>query len=158
MGGRWLCLAALAALGTSVGGCGGVGGAGASETGGNQLAVYSSLPLQGPMAGISAEIVDGEKLALAAAGGHVGPFSVGYVSLDDADPTSGKLDPGATATDAKMAAQDTTTIAYLTDLSAPFADKVADDLVTASQTLVQRVVVVNAANRDIAVVGEPITL
>ncbi len=65
------------------------------------------------MAGISAEIVDGEKLALAQAGGHVGPFSVGYVSLDDADPNSGKLDPGATASDAKMAAQDTTTIAYL---------------------------------------------
>jgi branched-chain amino acid transport system substrate-binding protein len=113
VGGRWLCLAALAALGASAQGCGGVGGAGASETGGNQLAVYSSLPLQGPMADISAEIVDGEKLALAQAGGHVGPFSVGYVSLDDADPKSGKLDPGATATDAKTAAQDTTTIAYL---------------------------------------------
>ena len=115
MGGRWLCLAALAALGASAPGCGGVGGAGASETGGNQLAVYSSLPLQGPMAGISAEIVNGEKLALAQAGGHVGPFSVAYVSLDDADPKSGKLDPGATATDAKIAAQDTTTIAYLGD-------------------------------------------
>src|SRR5205807_10629308 len=55
--------------------------------------------------------------ALAQAGGHVGPFSVGYVSLDDADPKSGKLDPGATATDAKTAAQDTTTIAYLGEYS-----------------------------------------
>jgi len=115
VGVRWLCLAALAALGASAAGCGAVGGAGASETSGKQLAVYSSLPLQGPMAPISAEIVDGEKLALAQAGGHVGPFSVAYVSLDDADPTSGKLDPGATATDAKMAAQDASTIAYLGD-------------------------------------------
>ncbi|TMK99546.1 MAG: hypothetical protein E6G34_03140 [Actinobacteria bacterium] len=113
MSGRWLCLAGLAALAASAAGCGGVGGAGASETAGSQLAVYSSLPLQGPLADISAEIVDGEKLALAEAGGHVGPFTVGYVSLDDADPNSGKLDPGATATDAKMAAQDTSTIAYL---------------------------------------------
>jgi branched-chain amino acid transport system substrate-binding protein len=84
-----------------------------SEATGNQLAIYSSLPLQGPSAEISAQIVNGERLALAQAGGRIGPFRVGYVSLDDANPTSGKLDPGVTATNAKMAAQDTSTIAYL---------------------------------------------
>jgi branched-chain amino acid transport system substrate-binding protein len=110
---RWLCLAAFAAGATGAVGCGGTGATGASETAGNQLAVYSSLPLQGPSAAISQQIVDGEKLALAQAGGRVGPFRVSYVSLDDSNPTSGKWSPDVTATDAKMAAQDTSTIAYL---------------------------------------------
>ena len=113
---RWLCLAALAATATVLAGCGGVGVSGASEATGNQLAVYSSLPLQGPAAAGSTEIVDGERLALAQAGGHVGKFKVGYVSLDDANPQSGKLDPEATSTNAKTAAQDTSTIAYLGEL------------------------------------------
>jgi branched-chain amino acid transport system substrate-binding protein len=110
---RWLCLAALAALAATVAGCGGVSISGASEATGNQLVVYSSLPLQGPSAEVAAQIVNGERLALADAGGRIGPFRVGYVSLDDSNPTSGRLDPGVTATNAKMAAQDTSTIAYL---------------------------------------------
>jgi branched-chain amino acid transport system substrate-binding protein len=108
---RWLCLAAFAALVPALCGCGGVSGA--SENAGNQLAVYSSLPLQGPSAAISAEIVNGERLALSQAGGQIGAFKIGYVSLDDANPKTGELDPGATSTDAKTAAQDTSTIAYL---------------------------------------------
>ncbi len=110
---RWLCLAALAATVALASGCGGVGVSGASENAGNQLAVYSSLPLQGPSAGISAEIVNGERLALSQAGGRVGGLNVGYVSLDDANPQTGELDPGATSANAKTAAQDTSTIAYL---------------------------------------------
>jgi branched-chain amino acid transport system substrate-binding protein len=114
---RWLSLAALVAALPALAGCGGVGVSGASETTGNQLAVYSSLPLQGPDAPISAEIVDGERLALSQAGGEIGALKVGYVSLDDANPKTGELDPSATATDAKMAAQDTSTIAYLGEYS-----------------------------------------
>jgi branched-chain amino acid transport system substrate-binding protein len=110
---RWLCLAALAALAATVAGCGGVSISGASEATGNQLAIYSSLPLQGPSAELSAQIVNGERLALADAGGRIGPFRIGYVSLDDSNPASGRLDPGVTATNAKMAAQDPSTIAYL---------------------------------------------
>ncbi len=110
---RWLSVAALAAVLPALAGCGGVGVSGASEPIGNLLAIYSSLPLQGPSAPISQEIVNGERLALADAGGHVGPLKIGYVSLDDANPKTGEPDPGATSTDAKMAAQDTSTIAYL---------------------------------------------
>ncbi len=110
---RWLCLAALAALAVTVAGCGGVSISGASEATGNQLVIYSSLPLQGPSAEVAAQIVNGERLALADAGGRIGPFRVSYVSLDDANPTTGRLDPGVTASNAKMAAQDTSTIAYL---------------------------------------------
>jgi branched-chain amino acid transport system substrate-binding protein len=94
-------------------GCGGTGASGASETAGNQLAVYSSLPLHGPLSAVSTQIVNGEKLALAQAGGQVGPFRVSYVSLDDSNPTTGKWSRDATLTDARIAAQDTSTIAYL---------------------------------------------
>lgn len=110
---RWLGLAALAAVVLGVSGCGGVSDI--SEAAGNRLAVYSSLPLQGPEAEASQQIVGGEKLALADAGGRAGRFKVGYVSLDDATPTSGRLNPGLTATNAKIAADDTSTIAYLGD-------------------------------------------
>jgi len=98
-------------------GCGGVSASGASEATGSQLAIYSSLPLQGPSAPIAQEVVNGERLALADAGGRAGRFRVGYVSLDDSNPASGKFDPGLTATNAKMAAQDASTIAYLGEYS-----------------------------------------
>ncbi len=111
---RWLTLAALAAAVTGVAGCGGVA-SGASEATGSQLAIYSSLPLQGPSAAISQQIVGGEKLALADAGGRAGRFQVGYVSLDDSNPKIGEWSPDVTATDAKIAAQDPSTIAYLGD-------------------------------------------
>ncbi len=62
---RWLGLAALAAAVVALAGCGGVTGA-SSDAVGSPLTVYSSLPLQGPMALASAQIVNGEKLALAA--------------------------------------------------------------------------------------------
>jgi branched-chain amino acid transport system substrate-binding protein len=122
---RWLCtgsrpaaltagLAVLAALSFAVAGCGGVGVSGAATVG-NQLTIYSSLPLQGPSGAASQQIVNGEKLALADADGRVGSFKVGYVSEDDSSPTSGQWTPGVTATNAKLAADDTTTIAFLGD-------------------------------------------
>jgi len=122
---RWLCtgsrlaaltavLAALTAVPFALAGCGGVSVSGAATVG-NQLTIYSSLPLQGPSGAVSQQIVNGEKLALAEAGGRVGSFKVAYVSEDDSSPTSGEWTPGVTATNAKMAADDTTTIAFLGD-------------------------------------------
>jgi branched-chain amino acid transport system substrate-binding protein len=112
---RWLGLAAVVALAPVLSGCGGAGVSGASEAAGSQLSIYSSLPLQGPAAAISQQISNGEKLALAQAGGRAGAYKIGYVSLDDSNPNRGRWDPGVTATDAKTAAQDTSTIAYLGD-------------------------------------------
>jgi branched-chain amino acid transport system substrate-binding protein len=112
---RWPGLVALAAAALLAGGCGGLGAAATTEATGNQLAVYSSLPLQGPSAATSQQIVNGEKLALAQAGGQVGSFKIGYVSLDDADPATGQWSAGITASDAKTAAQDPSAIAYLGD-------------------------------------------
>jgi branched-chain amino acid transport system substrate-binding protein len=110
-----VALSALALMPVALAGCGGVGVSGASDVAANPLAVYSSMPLQGPSGAASQQIVNGEKLALADAGGRVGRFKVSYVSLDDSNPTSGRWDPGVTATNAKTAAQDTSTIAYLGD-------------------------------------------
>ena len=124
---RWLCtgprpaaltavLAAMAGLPVALAGCGGVGVSGAATTAvGSQMTIYSSLPLQGPSGAASQQIVNGEKLALADAAGRVGAFKVSYVSEDDSSPTSGKWTPGVTASNAKTAADDTTTIAYLGD-------------------------------------------
>ncbi len=113
---RWLGLPALVAISLGLAGCGGVSVSDVAEATGGQLTVYSSLPLQGPSAGASEQIVDGEKLALLAAGGRAGPFKIDYSSLDDANPSSGEWNPGLTATNAKLAAQDPSTIAYLGDL------------------------------------------
>jgi branched-chain amino acid transport system substrate-binding protein len=116
---RWLGTGLLAALALlpALSGCGGVGSSTAAENVGSQLTVYSSLPLQGPEGAISQQIVGGEKLALSDAQGHVGRFTVSYVSLDDSNTTTGEWDPGVTASNAKAAAQDPTTIAYLGDFN-----------------------------------------
>ncbi len=98
-----------------VAGCGGVGVSTAGTVSGNRLTVYSSLPLEGALAPVSRQIVGGEKLALAQVGGRVHRFQVGYASLNDANPKTGEWAPGETATNAKYAAQDSTTIAYLGD-------------------------------------------
>ncbi len=115
---RRLCLVVAAfALLPVLAGCGGVNTSTASQSIGDQLTIYSSLPLQGPSAAISRQIVGGEKLALADAGGHVGRFTISYALRDDSSATTGEWDPDVTAANAKAAAQDPTTIAYLGDFN-----------------------------------------
>jgi branched-chain amino acid transport system substrate-binding protein len=111
-----LAILIAAILIAAAAGCGEIGVSATAANISDQLTIYSSLPLQGPSGEESRQIVGGEKLALAQAGGHVGQFKVGYYSLDDSNTTTGQWDPGVTAADAKTAAQDTTTIAYLGDL------------------------------------------
>jgi branched-chain amino acid transport system substrate-binding protein len=110
----------LAALSLGVAACGGDNGSnsgnGANAGGGSgatTLTIYSSLPLQGDSRPQSESVVKGEKLALEKAGGKVGNFTIKYVSLDDATAAAGKWEPGATSADARKAAQDKSTIAYL---------------------------------------------
>lgn len=105
---------ALCLLAAALTGCGGVSPA-ADDRVGDQLTIYSSLPLQGPAGAISQQLVAGEKLALADAGGKVGSLTVSYVSLDDSNPKTGEWDPGVTAANARAAAHDPTTIAYIGD-------------------------------------------
>jgi branched-chain amino acid transport system substrate-binding protein len=112
--GRWLYPAALT-LPLAVAGCGGVSVSGAEPVLGDNLTVYSSLPLHGPEGAISAQMINGEKLALADAGGQVGRFRISLYSLDDSSATSATWEPGLTATNAKLAAQDNDAIAYIGD-------------------------------------------
>jgi branched-chain amino acid transport system substrate-binding protein len=110
------CLVTALALGVAA--CGGGsndsstsgGGGGGGRT---SLTIYSSLPLQGDSRPQSTDVVNGEKLALEEAGGKVGKFTIKYASLDDATAAAGKWDPGQTSADARKAAQDPSTIAYL---------------------------------------------
>ena len=92
IGGARCARRSCAALG--VAGCGGVGVSGASSAVGNQLTIYSSLPLQGPSGPSSQQIVNGEKLALGEAGGRIGPFKISYLSMDDSNTTTGEWNPG----------------------------------------------------------------
>ena len=112
---RWLGLAAVVAAIPILSGCAASTTPDAAEATGGSLTVYSSLPLQGPDGQVSEQIVNGEKLALDQAGAHAGPYKIAYVSLDDADPKTGVWNPGITASNAKRAAQDPSTIAYLGD-------------------------------------------
>jgi branched-chain amino acid transport system substrate-binding protein len=108
------CLVTALAFGVAA--CGGGdngGGGGSSSSGRTSLTIYSSLPLQGDSRPQSLDVVSGEKLALEEAGGKVGKFTIKYVSLDDATAAAGKWDPGQTSSDARKAAQDPSTIAYL---------------------------------------------
>ena len=69
--------------------------------------------MQGDTRPQSETVVNGEKLALEEAGGKVGKFTIKYVSLDDATAAAGKWEPGQVSTNARKAAQDKSTIAYL---------------------------------------------
>ena len=83
---------------------------------GDTLTIYSSLPLRGPLAGVSNDIVLAEKLALKEAGGRAGRFQISFVSLDSADPDTGTWSPGRVASNARDAVKDLQTIAYLGEL------------------------------------------
>ena len=109
------CAAAMAAA-VTVAGCGGDDGGSASAeggSGGGTLTVYSSLPLQGASKNQAQAITNGMKLALDQAGGKVGDYTIKYVSLDDSTAQAGAWTPEATSANARKAAQDDSTIAYL---------------------------------------------
>lgn len=111
---RWLCLAALA-LAPLATGCGEILRSSASVAPGKRLTVYSSLPLQGPQAAAAQQVLAGERQALAAAHGRAGRMRVKLVSLSDSNPSTAEWEPGLTEANAKLAARDPTTIAYIGD-------------------------------------------
>jgi branched-chain amino acid transport system substrate-binding protein len=113
----------LAALSFGVAACGSddndnAGGGSAtsssgSSSGGTSLTIYSSLPLQGDSRPQSMSVNNGEQLAIEKAGNKVGNYSITFKKLDDATAAAGKWEPGATSADARKAAQDKSTIAYI---------------------------------------------
>ena len=111
----------LAALSFGVAACGSdnndsggsTGSSTSASSGGSNITIYSSLPLQGDSRPQSVSVNNGEQMALDSAGGKAGNFTVTFKKLDDATASAGKWDPGATSGDARKAAQDKSTIAYL---------------------------------------------
>jgi branched-chain amino acid transport system substrate-binding protein len=114
---RWLaatgCLVAALAMGAAA--CGDDeeegGGEGGAEA--KTVKVYSSLPLQGASRPQTTAMVNGIKLALEQAGGKAGDITVQYESLDDSTAQAGSWTPEATTANARKAAQDESTAAYI---------------------------------------------
>lgn len=98
-----------AACGSDDSGGGGSGG----KAQGNTLTVYSSLPRQGSSRVQTLAIEDGAKLALKNAGGKAGKYKVVYKQLDDSTASAGQWDAKPTSANARKAAQDKATIAYI---------------------------------------------
>jgi branched-chain amino acid transport system substrate-binding protein len=88
-------------------------GGGGGEEAGEQLTIYSSLPLQGAARAQSEAAVNGAKLALEQAGSKAGKFPIKYVSLDDSTAQAAGWEPNATSTNARKAGQDKSTIGYI---------------------------------------------
>ena len=107
---------AAAALVLALGACGSDdegGGDSSGGGGGEQLTIYSSLPLQGAARAQAVATVNGAKLALQEAGGKVGDFTIEYQSLDDSTAQAGGWEPGQTASNARKAIADDSTIGYI---------------------------------------------
>jgi branched-chain amino acid transport system substrate-binding protein len=78
-----------------------------------RLTVYSSLPLQGASRPQTLAIVRGARLALAQRGRQAGGHRIRYVSLDDSTARAGTWTPQAASRNARRAAKDPSTIAYI---------------------------------------------
>lgn len=91
-----------------------VSGCGGSDEGEAELTVYLSAPLSGPRAAEGRDIADAARLALADAGGEAAGIPVALEILDDAG--GGGWDAALTGANARVATQDSTTIAYIGEL------------------------------------------
>jgi branched-chain amino acid transport system substrate-binding protein len=80
------------------------------------LTVYVSVPRHGVEASAGQAVAAGVRLALADAGGRAGNRDVRLVDLDDSNPERFTWDPAAVEANAKRAAADPTTIAYIGEL------------------------------------------
>lgn len=87
-----------------------------NEVVGHSLRIYSSLPLQGVGATRARDVQRGEELALAQARHRAGKFKLDFVGLDDAALSTGRWQPSRVSANARKAAQDKRTIAYIGEL------------------------------------------
>jgi branched-chain amino acid transport system substrate-binding protein len=111
--------ALLPVLAFGVAACGSDNGSSADKststpaTPGGTLTIYSSLPLQGASRPQMIDLGNGIKLALKEAGNKAGPFTIKYVPKDDSSAQAGKWTPENVSANARAAAQDKTTAAYI---------------------------------------------
>jgi len=106
--------ASLAALAFAAGGC---AGNTTIQPGKSSVNVYVSMPLRGPSGPDGRDVADGARMALDAAGGHVGGLRVRAVYLDDTSGSgaSARWSAAKVGANARRATQDSTAIAYIGD-------------------------------------------
>lgn len=106
-----MALAAAAACA----GCGGKSAAAQQQAvlRGAVLTIYSSVPEHGASRLNAQSVLDGERLALAQAGNHVGRYRIVLRALDDSTVQRGTWDPGKTTENARLAIRDPSTVAYI---------------------------------------------
>jgi branched-chain amino acid transport system substrate-binding protein len=80
---------------------------------GKTLTIYFSGPLRGASSTGAQAALNGAQMALAAAQGRVGSYRIAFKPLDDSTVQSDGWDPNQTTLNARLAAQDPTTIGYL---------------------------------------------
>jgi branched-chain amino acid transport system substrate-binding protein len=80
---------------------------------GSTLSVYSSVPLHGASRVNAEAVINGENMALSQIHYRIGRFRIVLKSLDDSTQQRAEWDPGQTTINAKLAAQDPTTIGYV---------------------------------------------
>lgn len=83
------------------------------DASGRELTVYASVPLRGPSAFAGRDVADGERLALEQSGSRAGSQPVRLRTLDATDPKRSTWTPAQVALNARLAARDPSTIAYL---------------------------------------------
>src|SRR5689334_15126694 len=94
----------------------GCGSSGDERAPGATLTVYMSLPRHGVSARMATDVAAGARLALADAGSHAAGKHVRIVALDSSKPGGETWDPSLVEANAKQAANDKTTIAYIGEL------------------------------------------
>jgi branched-chain amino acid transport system substrate-binding protein len=99
-----------------VAGCGGAGAQTSARPVKGALTVYLSVPRTGVEAGAGGAVAGGARLALKDAGGRAGTREVRLVELDNSKPPGRTWDPATVEANAKRAAADPTTIAYIGEL------------------------------------------
>lgn len=111
MAGRTLCAAVLAAASLVASGC----GSDDEDTNAPQgpLNVYLSVPVHGPTAATGRAVAAGARLALRDAGARAGGRRLRLVELSSNRPGDQDWDPGTVEANAKRAAEDPRSIAYL---------------------------------------------
>jgi len=107
----------LPACALALAGCGGGGRQPDPQLRGSQLTIYSSLPRRGALRPLAADVLAAERLAVAQDGGRVGRYRVRLVALDASTPGMGGSDPAQISRNARMAAADPHTVAYLGELA-----------------------------------------
>jgi branched-chain amino acid transport system substrate-binding protein len=108
-----VALATAAVLAVVVAACGSSSSSSTGKVSGTSLTVYSSLPLQGGLSDVTKSANQGAAMALAAAGGKVGKYTITFKQLDDSTAAAGSWDAGQTTNNAHTACNSSNTIGYL---------------------------------------------